>query len=63
MAKDTRKDATDQQHVMMDRPDAKTLIRNEASAQIPDARIPFPVLFQTPNTATRNSTLKGSSTI
>jgi hypothetical protein len=47
----------------MDRPDAKTLIRNEASAQIPDARNAFPVLFQTPNTATRNSTLKGSSTI
>jgi hypothetical protein len=63
MAKDTRKDATDQQHVTMDRPEAETLIRNEASAQIPDARIAFPDLFQTPNTATRNSTLKGSRTI
>jgi hypothetical protein len=63
MTRETRKDAIDQQHVIIDRPDAKTVIRNEHSAQMPDARIPFPILFQTPNTATRNSTLKGSSTI
>ena len=59
-ARATRKDATDQQHANRDKPDAKTLIRNEARAQIPEAKTAFPVLFQTPNTATRNNTLKSN---
>lgn len=63
MAKAIRNDAIAQQPANRDTPDAKTLIRNEASAQIPAANIAFPVLCQTPNTARRNSTLKGSSNI
>jgi hypothetical protein len=62
-ARAIRKDTAAQQPADTDRPAAKTLIRNDASAQIPAAMIAFPVLFQTPNTAIRKSTLKGSSNI